>query len=174
MQKLLDGAGDQVDVCHDSDWGCVGMEGGCPLDERDIDVAVAVAEPGVPFDAQGIACLYRARIPIVTVGARATDPVTNYATVNVSRVDRDALETIRLASQDVSGHRGAVEEHLADRLSADEHIEVTVRRGPNTIDVVLTGEFAPSRVASLTDVARAAIRGYDGRVGVINVSSTTP
>lgn len=174
VQKLLDGAGDQVDVCHDSDWGCVGMEGGCPLDERDIDVAVAVAEPGVPFDAQGIACLYRARIPIVTVGARATDPVTNYATVNVSRVDRDALETIRLASQDVSGHRGAVEEHLADRLSADEHIEVTVRRGPNTIDVVLTGEFAPSRVASLTDVARAAIRGYDGRVGVINVSSTTP
>ena len=174
MEKLLDSAGDQVDVCHDSDWGCVGLDGGCPLDGRDIDVAVAVAEPGVPFDAQGVACVYRARIPIVTVGARATDPVTDYATTNVSRVDHDALETIRLASHDVSGHRRAVEEHLAERLTADEHVEVTVRRGPKMIEVMLTGELAPLRAAALTDVARAAIRGYDGRVAVINVSASAP
>ncbi len=174
MQKLLDGAGERVDVCHDHEWGCVGMDGGCPLDERDIDVAVAVAEPGLPFDAQGVACVHRARIPIVTVGARATDPVTEYATVNVSRVDDDALATIRLAASDVSGHQRAVEEELAERLADDERVEVIVRRQPSAIEVVLVAELAPARAATLTDVARAAIRSYDGRVPVINVSATTP
>jgi len=171
---MLDGAGVRFDVCHDSDWGCVGMDGGCPLDERDIDVAVAVAEPAVPFDAQGVACLYRARIPIVTIGARTTDPVTEYATVNVDRIDDEMLERVREASRDVSGHRGAVEAELVDRLADDEHVEVRVHRRPDAIDVVLVGEFEPSRAAALTDVARAAIRAYDGRVAVINVGTTAP
>jgi hypothetical protein len=174
VQKLLDGAGERVDVCHDSDWGCVGMDGGCPLDEQDIDVAVAVAEPGVPFDAQGVACVYRARIPIVTIGARATDPVTEYATDNVGHVDDETVERIRRASQDASGHRAAVEEELAERLSEDERVDVTVRRLPDTIEVTLVAELAPARAASLTDAARAAIRSYDGRVTVINVSTTAP
>lgn len=174
LQKLLDGAGGHVDVCHDGDWGCVGMDGGCPLDEQDIDVAVAVAEPGAPFDAQGVACVYRARIPIVAVGARMSDPVREYATVNVDQVDDETVETIRQASQDVTGHVAAVEAELAERLSDGEHVDVTVRRLPNTIEVVLVGELAPQRVATLTDVARAAIREYDGRVAVINVSAATP
>lgn len=172
VQKLLDEAGDRTDVCHDSDWGCAGLEGGCPLDDRDIDVAVAVAEPGVPFDAQGVACVHRARVPIVTVGARPSDPVTDYAVVNVSRVDDDTLTAIREAAQDVSGHRAAIEAELAARLRGDEHVEVTVRRQPNAIEVVLVGELEPTRAAALADAARASIREYDDRVAVINVAAS--
>ncbi len=174
MQKLLDAAGEQVEVCHDRDWGCVGMDGACPLDDGEVDVAVAVAEPGVAFDAQGVACVHRARIPLVTVGARTSDPVTEYATENVDRIDDDSLEVIRRAAQDVTGYRRAVEDELATRLADDEQVDISVHRRPGAIEVVLTGTLDPPRAAALSDVARAVIRHYDVRVPVINVSVSAP
>lgn len=174
VQKLLTAAGEHVDVCHDRDWGCAGMDGDCPLDGREVDVAVAVAEPGVPFDAQGVACVYRARIPLVTIGARTSDPITEYATANVGQIDDDSIEVIRQATHDVTGHRCAVEDELATRLADGERVDVAVRRGVGAIDVVLTGELRPHRAAMLTDVARAAVRAHDGRVPVINVSVAAP
>jgi hypothetical protein len=53
---------------------------------------------GARFDPQGIACVYRAQIALVTVGATEHDPVLPYATIAVERVDTtllDAIETIR-------------------------------------------------------------------------------
>lgn len=149
------------------------MDDLCPLDGRDIDVAVAVAESGAPFDAQGIACAYRARIPIVTIGARANDPVNRFATANAARADDAAVEAIRLASADASGHQTAVEEAVATHLAADENVSVTVRRRANAVDIVLAGDLAPARSAALTDIARAALRAYDQRVAVINVSAAS-
>lgn len=174
VEKLLDGAGDVVDVCHDGDWGCVGIDDHCPLDGQGIDVAVAVAERGAEVDAQGVACVHRARIPLVTVGARAQDPVTTYSTAGVTRVDDDALDVIRRAANDGSGHRDAVEQALATHLAEDEQVSVTVRRRTNELDVVLTGDLSPARSSALADVARGAVRAHDGRVAVINVSSAPP
>lgn len=171
MEKLLVGAGELLDTCHDRSWGCTGLDGRCPLDGHDIDVAVAVAEPGVAFDAQGVACVHRARIPLVTIGARPNDPVGEFATVNVARADETALPAIRTAAADASGHQRAVEHDLAAHLEAAEHVAVTVQRRPNAVHVVLVGHLTPTRAAALTDVARAAIRAHDRRIAVIDVST---
>ena len=66
----------------------------CPLDERMIDVAVAAAEAGDRFDPHGIACAYRAGVPLVTVGATPNDPVLRYATAAVGRVDQELLDVL--------------------------------------------------------------------------------
>lgn len=98
LQRFLEAAGHEVCECHDRHWGCVGMDDVCPLDDRTIDVAVAGVEAGDRFDPQGIACVYRAQIALVTVGATEHDPVLPYATIAVERVDAtllDSIETIR-------------------------------------------------------------------------------
>ncbi len=98
LQRFLEAAGHEVCECHDRHWGCVGMDGVCPLDDRTIDVAVAGVEAGDRFDPQGIACVYRAQIALVTVGATERDPVLPYATIAVDRVDAtllDSIETIQ-------------------------------------------------------------------------------
>lgn len=169
LQKLLGGAGELIDVCDEGDWGCAGMDERCPLDGRDIDVAVVVAERGVPFDAQGVACVHRARIPLVSIGARAHDPVSAYSVSGVARVDDEALAAIRVAAEDGSAHRRAVEAALATHLADDEDLAVTVRRRADAIDVELSGELSPTRLAAVADLARAAVRAHDGRVSVINI-----
>lgn len=170
LRQLLCDAGLRVDECHDRNWGCVGMDGSCPLDVLTVDVAVAVSEPGDRFDAQGIACLHRARIPIVTVGATPQDPVLDYATVNVARVEPSIVSVIRTAAADASGHHRAVERSLADRLSADELVEISVRRCGRRVDVTLTGNVSGGRAAALADAARAAIRDFDPHIRSIDVS----
>ena len=94
LERFLADAGHEVAVCHDGSWGCVGMDGVCPLDERVIDVAVAAAEAGDRFDPHGIACAYRAGVPLVTVGATPNDPVLRYATAAVGRVDQELLDVL--------------------------------------------------------------------------------
>jgi hypothetical protein len=98
LHRFLAAAGHEVCVCHDRHWGCVGMDGVCPLDDRTINVAIAGVEAGDRFDPQGIACVYRAQIALVTVGATEHDPVLPYSTIAVERVDAtllDGIETIR-------------------------------------------------------------------------------
>ena len=41
LGRFLNAAGHRVRLCHDSNWGCVGMDDVCPLDECTIDVAIA-------------------------------------------------------------------------------------------------------------------------------------
>ncbi|MDX2379257.1 MAG: hypothetical protein QNM02_05820 [Acidimicrobiia bacterium] len=172
LQALLSDAGHEVSVCHDQHWGCVGLEGTCPLDEQSVDVAIAVAEPGDRFDAQGLTCVHRARIPIVTVGARRDDPVLDYSTVNSPRVDQALLTAIESAALDTTGHRRAIEQRLHDHLRSDEHVVVSVERSARQLDVLLTADLDPARVSVLADVARHAARGYDRHVDVIDVSVT--
>ncbi len=169
-RELLHDAGFDVEECHDRDWGCVGMDGDCPLDVLTVDVAVAVSEPGDRFDAQGIACLHRARVPIVTIGATAHDPVLGYATTNVAFVEPSIIPIIREAAADASGHRRAVEYSLAARVAAGETISTSVRRRGGQIDVDLTGNISGARAAALADAARAAIREYDPHASAIDVS----
>lgn len=167
---VLQSAGHLVGTCHDGAWGCVGLEGTCPLDERDIDVAVAVAEPSDRFDAQGIACLHRARVPIVTVGATADDPVLRFATTSLERLDASTVDAVDDAAHDASGHQRAVEHAISPRLAPDEQVVVEVRRRPKAVAVQLSGRVDPARAAALADVARAALRAYDSRVTVIDIS----
>lgn len=94
LQRFLETSGHTVRLCHDRRWGCVGMDGPCPLEDHPIDVAVAGVEAGDRFDPQGIACAYRTEIPLVTVGATMHDPVLQYTTVAVDRVDSTLLESI--------------------------------------------------------------------------------
>lgn len=100
LELFLVGAGHEVCFCHDGRWGCVGMDGTCPLDERAIDVATAHTEASDRFDPHGIACVYRADVALVAIGATNNDPVLQYATIAVDRVDDELLEsieTIRIA-----------------------------------------------------------------------------
>jgi hypothetical protein len=170
LETLLSDAGHNVTVCHDQHWGCVGLEGTGPLDEQPVDVAVAVAEPGDRFDAQGLTCVHRSRIPIVTVGARRDDPVLDYSTVNAPRVDETLLTAIEAAALDASGHRRAIERRLHDHQRSDEHVVVSVERTARHLDVLLTADLDTSRATALADVARHAARDYDRHVDVIDVS----
>ena len=94
LRRFLESAGHQVGVCHAHRWGCVGMDGVCPLDDRAVDVAIAGVEASDRFDPQGIACVYRSRIPLITVGATDGDPVLRYATMAVDHVDATLLDSI--------------------------------------------------------------------------------
>lgn len=170
LQNLLVRNGHEVELCHDGDWGCVGLNGRCPLDDLDVDVAVAVAEPGVAFDAQGVTCVHRARIPLVTFGARSHDSVMPYATVNAIRVDEAALDVLAVAARDASGYLRAVEEIVEAHRLPDEQVGVSATRGRRQIDIVLTGAVSSSRGSALADLARQAVRTYDPRVAVINIS----
>lgn len=170
LERLLADAGHDVTICHDQHWGCAGLEGECPLDGRPVDVAIAVAEPGDRFDAQGLTCVHRARIPIVTVGARPDDPVLDYATMNAPRIGPSLLTAIESAALDTSGHRRAIDARLRAHLGDDEHVTVSVERSPRRLDILLNADVETARAAALADVARQAARDFDRHVDVIDVS----
>lgn len=169
--RALEGAGATVDLCRDSHWGCPGLDDACPLDARDVDVAVAVADSGGGVEAQGVVCAYRARIPIVAVGAERDDPALANVTAAVP-FDGDIVDEVVGAIVDVTGHLAAVETELAAHLQTGEHVEVDVRRRGRGIAVRLTAEVDTGRVGALADRARDAIRAYDGMVDVIDVAVT--
>lgn len=173
FEQVITDAGHQVSDCHDGDWGCVGMDGTCPLDAHAIDVAVAIPEPGGRFDAQGIACAHRARIPIVAVGATPADPVLRYATTNVSDED-ELLAAMDAAVGDASGCVRAVEEVLAEHLGPDEQVGVSARRDGLHLQVRLAADVHPERASTLADLARGAARAHDRRASVIDVSVVSP
>lgn len=170
LHQMLTDAGHTVTICHDRDWGCVGMDGACPLDALTVDVAVAVAEPSGRFDAQGIACVHRARIPIVAIGAAADDPVRRYTSATADVVDETIVDVVCLAARDTSGHRRAIEERLAGHVGPDECVTVSVDRRADRIRVYLRTDAAGSRAAALAEQARAAVRAHDARVSVIDVT----
>jgi hypothetical protein len=172
LEALLSDAGHNVTICHDQHWGCVGLEGMCPLDDNPVDVAVAVAEPGDRFDAQGLTCVHRARIPIVTVGARRDDPVLDFSTMNSPRVDATLLTAIEAAALDASGHRRAIDKRIREHLRPDEQVSVSVERGAGRLDVLLVADVDTTRASSLADIARQAAREFDQHVAVIDVSVT--
>lgn len=173
-QEVLRAAGHVIATCRDGRWGCAGLDDDCPLDEIDVDVAVAIAEPSDRFDPQGIACLHRARIPIVAIGATDDDPVRDFASVTVELLDADIVAAVESAARDASGHRRAVDELLRGRLGQDEHVDVAVVRRSDAVAVRLTTDLDSTRSAALADLARAAVRTHDRRVRVIDVSVAGP
>lgn len=170
VEVALTDAGHTVSACHDGRWACSGMTSDCPIDATAVDVAVAVAEPGDRFDTQGIACAYRARIPIVAVGAAVDDPALEYVSASVPGPDGTMLTAVQASASDASGHRAAIERALAAHLGADEHVTVDVLRSSRRLEVQLTADLDTSRVASIADVARNAARDHDANVSVIDVS----
>lgn len=174
LERLLAGAGHTVSTCHDHRWGCAGLEGACPLDGRSIDVAVAVAEPGDRFDAQGVTCAHRARIPIVTVGAQRGDPVLDYSTARAPGISPSLLETIESAATDATGHRREIDRRLREHLGAEEHLTVSVERSRRRLDILLVTDADDTRRSMLADLARRAARDFDRHADVIDVSVILP
>lgn len=174
VERMVADAGHAVHPCHDRNWGCIGMEGECPLDADAVDVAVAVAEPGGRFDPQGVACAHRARIPIVAVGATPADPVLNYVHANVPHGDESVVVAIEAAAKDATGHRAAIKTALIAHRRPDECLHVSVERNARAIDVLVIARADDTRAAALADVARAAVREYDPHVNVIDVSVVAP
>ncbi len=170
VERIVTEAGHRVHRCHERAWGCVGLDDACPLDRCDVDVAIAVVGPGGRFDPQGIACAHRARIPIVTVGADRNDPACHYALVNVADVRGPLVEAIEATSREASGHRAAIVRALREHLGPDETVAVTAERGPRRLEVTLATDLERRRHHALADVARAAARGFDPRIDVIDVS----
>jgi len=170
VEAALADAGHIVSACHDGHWACSGMTGDCPIDATAVDVAVAVAEPGDRFDTQGIACAFRARIPIVAVGAAVDDPALDYASASVPGPDGSMLTAVQASASDASGHQAVIERALAEHLRPDERVTVHVQRSSRRLEVQLTADLDPSRAAALADVARNAARSHDTNVSVIDVS----
>ena len=174
VERMVIDAGHVVHPCHDRNWGCIGMDGRCPLDDDPVDVAIAVAEPGGRFDPQGVACAHRARIPIVAVGATEADPVLDYVVTNVPHGDGLVIVAMEAAAKDASGHGDAITAALASHRRPDERIHVSVERSARCIDVLLVASADDARSVALADVARAAVREYDSHVNVIDVSVVAP
>lgn len=174
LEQLLHEAGHQVHACHEREWGCVGLDDRCPLDEGPIDVAVVLPEPGGRFDAQGVACAHRRRIPILAVGADEHDPIRRSAQAHVPAVDETVPAVVAKLAGDASGHIAAIEQALADHTDQGEQIVVSARRTPTRLAVQLVLSGRPERSTSLADVARAAARGFDPEIAVIDVSVVQP
>lgn len=174
LEQVLAEAGHAVHACHDRDWGCVGLEDRCPLDEGPIDVAVVLPEPGGRFDAQGVACAHRRRIPILAVGADAHDPIRRVATAHVTAVDEGTAAALERLGSDASGHIAAIEQALAERTEQGESVVVTATRSPNRLAVQLVLDADERRANAIADAARAAARGYDPEIAVIDVSVVVP
>lgn len=170
VERLLVDAGTNVRVCRPDAWGCAGLHDACPLDEHDVDVAIAVIEPADRFDTQGLACMHRARVPIVAVGGTSNDPILEFATAHLPRADASFPDAVQAAAVDGSGHRRAVEDALDARRHEDEQVEVRIDRSPRRIGVRLVGRLDADRASVLADAARAAVRSYDQRADVIDVS----
>jgi hypothetical protein len=169
-ERVVTAAGHRVHRCHERAWGCVGLDDACALDVDEIDVAIAVAGSDGRFDPQGIACAHRARIPIVTVGADPADPACRYALVNVGDLDGAFVEAIESTAREASGHRAAVVQALCAHLGPDETVAVTAERMPRCLEITLATDLDRGRHPALADVARAAVRRYDRRIEVIDVS----
>lgn len=170
LEQILADANVTVTTCHDGTWGCVGLSGVCPLDGLTVDVAIAIPDPSDRFDPQGIACVARARIPIITVGATPNDPVLRYAVKNVPRVDRSIVGAARALATDASSHRRAIEEALDRHVKTNENVNVAVKRNAHNVHVSLVADVGPDRRAALADVVRSAVRAHDPRIAGIDVS----
>lgn len=94
-EELLTEAGHRVHTCFDTDtWGCVALEADCPL-EHSIDVAVSTPDSICGcFDPQGIACSWKAEVPVVAIGARPLDAVLRYADEAIDRVTPNLVEQL--------------------------------------------------------------------------------
>ena len=126
------------------------------------------------FDAQGIACAHRRRIPILAVGADEHDPVRKVATAHVPAVDEDVAVVLQRLGADASGHIAVIEQALAERTDQGESVVVTATRSPNRLAVQLVLDADERRANAIADAARAAARGYDPEIAVIDVSVVSP
>jgi hypothetical protein len=158
---------------------CRGLAAGgeCPLDEH-VDVAVIVQENGSNRVAPGAICAARSRVPVVEV-----DPTDDAAcfTANPWRpvAAADLIDECERAAHDGSAHAQVVVDRLLSLgvLAFDEvdgpaaTIAIAVTRDGGRLHMTI--ELADSvrdREAELVRAATQALRGFDRRAAVIDVS----
>lgn len=106
----LERAGHEVVRCNnpgEPPFPCKGLTGTCPLDEQDVDVALAVrarawARPTV-FD-RGVSCAVRARVPVVLAGTSVLNPYEKWATEVAERHEEVVEAVERAASGRLASH----------------------------------------------------------------------
>lgn len=176
--------GHDVVRCFDEGHGdmCRGMPGGmgCPVDDGEVDVAVAV-QPlgGSPLDVDGVRCVVRHFIPLVTTGDATTSPAGLGHMVPVVPADGPGgvAAAVRVAAEiPLEGHGEVATAALRDVLARHgidaPTSQTEVRRGEgNTLRVVLRPSVAldgPTAQAAAVRVA-AALRVYDTRASGVGV-----
>lgn len=170
--RRLEPAG-AVHACRDDSWGCAELVDGCPLDRREVDVAVLVADQLGRVDVEGVACAQRARVPVLAVGDDVDERIAGHVTGRVG-LTGDLAAAAAEAAADTSAYVREVEHELAGHLEHGDSILVRVVRRRRAIMVTLVGELDARRAAALADRARAAVRRYDDRVAVIDVTVESP
>jgi hypothetical protein len=169
----LTAAGHRVARCHDGEapaFPCLALDGGCPLENEIIDVALTVrrhprSQPAPQED--GVTCALRTHVPLVVAGATALNPFEDFAAAVVRDPDDIVAACERAARQPLPQHSRAaaaafgrvLETHEVDGVTA----RVEVRRVHGSLQISVSGATALTHeVRSIAAVRMmAAVREVD-------------
>jgi hypothetical protein len=169
----LTAAGHRVARCHDGEapaFPCAALNGGCPLRNETIDVALAVRrhprlQPAPQED--GVTCALRTHVPLVVAGATALNPFDDYAAAVVRDPDDIVAACERAARQPLPAHTRAAVEAFGRVMQTHDVSDVTVRvevrrvHGSLLISVTNAGAV-PHAIRSIAAVRMmAAVREID-------------
>jgi hypothetical protein len=169
----LTAAGHRVARCHDGEapaFPCAALEGGCPLRNEIIDVALTVrrhprSQPAPQED--GVTCALRTHVPVVVAGATALNPFDDYAAEVVRDPDDIVSACERAARQPLPKHSRAAADAFGRVMKTHDVSGVTarveVRRVHGNLQISVTGAGAlPHDVRSIAAVRMmAAVRDVD-------------
>ncbi len=164
IETSLVADGHEVVTCTDEHGGpCRGMvhHDACPL-EGHIDMAIVARDPASPrlLSEMGAVCATRHRVPLVEVDpADVADDMPTVAVAN-------ALATRRVEA----GYATAVRHELGN-IAAIVDVRREVDRVHITVQVPAS-DGTPSKLASLADRARHAVRVHDQYVKTIDIAVT--
>jgi len=179
----LERAGHRVLRCHRpgaSAFPCKALVPGeqCPLDETEIDVALAVrsrprSQPAPQED--GVTCALRRHIPLVVAGSPILDPFDEYATGVVERGGDIVDAVVRAASAPLPQHTEAAARTLRvvlDRREIRASPVVAVVRDGGVLRVDVTGAEHLDRATRAMAAVRmtAAVREIDTTARGIDVA----
>jgi hypothetical protein len=169
----LTAAGHRVARCHDGEapaFPCAALEGGCPLHNEVIDVALTVrrhprSQPAPQED--GVTCALRTHVPLVVAGATALNPFDDYAAEIVNDPDDIVAACERAARQALQPHSRVAAAAFGRVMRTHEVVGVTahieVRRMHGNLQISVAGANGlPHEVRSIAAVRMmAAVREVD-------------
>jgi hypothetical protein len=179
----LQDAGHRVVRCHDGTapaFPCGALtEGGCPLHNEIVDVALTVrrhprSQPAPQED--GVTCALRTHVPLVVAGAPAMNPFDDFATRVVDGVDDVVSACEAAASAPLPRHSDAATRALRNVLETHDIVgisaRVDVRRVHGALHVVVAATAPIARPVRNVAAVRitAALREIDRDARAIDVS----
>lgn len=181
--QALAEAGHRVHRCHpagDTGYACVGLTGDhtCPIDGH-VDAAVLVRAHGTsaptPYE-DGVRCAVRARVPVVEVGDKESDPFADWVTLrteerSLNAACQAAVELARQPLADAVLAKVGPLLRLADVDPAGIGCNITVRWPDMDVELVLPAAVDRRLEQAVGVRAFDALRSFTSTYRTVNVTT---